>query len=417
MPSFQGALRIVRVFLDMRAYLLVLLCGSLVFLTAACQEQDPGDAPEGSLPPRETVGPARSYYLGFSSLPSSLTDSGYQETFDLASLWGEVLLIQRPPSWADFLPGASLSDTQRERTTTEREAARVRGLKLFMALDPFDPAAREQLANLPEGYQGRDLGDSALRAAFVSEAQYVAVNYRPAFLALGMEVNATYERDPEQYLRFVEAYQEAYAAVKVASPETQVFVTFQYEQLVGVVPWEPPHPPRWELLDAYSGHLDMFGLTTYPSFAYPVARRVPPEYYRQVREHTNLPIAFAAVGFASTPSRDGVNSSTPAEQRRFLQRLLQDADELKSPLVVWFIARDPSYLTAPPYDLLASIGLREVSDRAKEAWPAWEEAAKRPYDPANATSAPPPPEEGPPTVTVEPIEGDSDGDGVADAPP
>jgi hypothetical protein len=374
-----------------------LLIAGLVLL-AACQEQTPGDAPEGSLPPRETAGPARSYYLGFSSLPSVLTDTGYQATFDLASQWGEVLMIQRPPSWTDFLPGSSLSETQRERTTTEREAARVRGLKLFMALDPFDPAAREQLANLPEGYQGRDLGDSELKAAFISEARYIAVNYQPAFLALGMEVNSTYERDPEQYSRFVDAYKAAYDAVKSASPKTQVFVTFQYEQLVGVVPWEPPHPPRWELLDAYAERLDLFGLTTYPSFAYSVARRVPAEYYRQIREHTGLPIAFASVGFASTPSRDGVNSSTPAEQRRFLERLFQDADELKSPLVVWFVARDPSYLTAPPYDLLGSIGLREVNDLPKEAWPAWEAAARRPYDPANATSAPPP-TEAPETAT------------------
>lgn len=400
MPSLRGASKILRVFPSIRRYpLAALLVG--IALLAGCQEPTAGNTPEGSLPPRETVGPARSYYLGFSSLPSVLTDAGYQATFDLASQWGEVLMIQRPPSWSDFLPGSSLSEVQRERTTTEREAARVRGLKLFMALDPFDAAAREQLASLPDGYQGRDLGDSDLRAAFVSEARYIAVNYRPAFLALGMEVNATYERAPEQYQRFVEAYEEAYDAVKSASPETQVFVTFQYEQLIGVVPWEPPHPPRWELLAAYGDRLDMFGLTTYPSFTYSVARRVPAEYYRQIREHTDLPIAFAAVGFASTPSRDGVNSSTPAEQRRFLERLFYEADELKSPLLVWFIARDPSYLTAPPYDLLASIGLREASDRPKEAWPAWEAAAKRPYDPANATTAEPPADAVPEEPTAE----------------
>lgn len=373
----------------------------IAFLTA-CQQEEQGDAPEGSLPARETAGPARSYYLGFSSLPSVLTDTGYQQTFDLASQWGEVLMIQRPPSWSDFLPGATLSETQRERTTTERNAARVRGLKLFMALDPFDAADRGRLAGLPEGHQGQNLGNADLKSAFIAEARYVALNYRPAFLALGMEVNATYERDPEQYAKFVEAYRDAYVAVKSVSPETRVFVTFQYEQLMGVVPWEKPHAPRWELLDGYGEHLDLFGLTTYPSFAYSVARRVPADYYRQIRDHTKLPVAFAGVGFASAPSRDGVNSSTPAEQRRFLQRLILDADEMKSPLLIWFIGRDASYLTAPPYDLLASIGLRDANDRPKEAWPTWEETAKRPYDPANAGKATPPPEEAPATVTPEP---------------
>jgi hypothetical protein len=373
-----------------------------LLLLVACEEKQPAEPAEGSLPARETAGPARSYLLGFSSLPSVLTDSGYQEAFELASHWGEVLMIQRPPSWSDFLPGASLSETQRERTSSERDAAHVRGLKLFMALDPFDTSDRSKLANLPEGYQGHDLSDGSLKEAFIAEARYIALNYKPAFFSLGMEVNATYELNPDQYLHFVEAYKEAYDVVKTVSPETQVFVTFQYEQFQGVVPWEPPHPPRWELIDGFEGKLDMFALTTYPSFAYPVARRVPADYYRQIRDHTKLPIAFAAVGYASTPSRDGVNSSTPAEQRRFLQRLFQDADELKSPLLVWFIGRDPSYLTAPPYDLLASIGLRDSSDRPKESWPTWEEAAKRPYDPANAAVATPPPEDSAPAETATP---------------
>lgn len=381
---------------------LVCLALLAVALLTACQQKEPGEAPEGSLPPRATAGPARSYYLGFSSLPSVLTDTGYQQTFDLASQWGEVLLIQRPPSWSDFLPGATLSETQKERTTSERNAARVRGLKLFMALDPFDAADRGRLASLPEGRQGQNLGNADLKSAFVAEARYIALNYRPAFLSLGMEVNATYEKDPDQYAKFLDAYRDAYFAVKNVSPETRVFVTFQYEQLMGVLPWEKPHPPRWELLEGFGEELDLFGLTSYPSFAYPVARRVPSDYYRQIRDHTKLPIAFAAVGFSSAPSRDGVNSSTPAEQRRFVQRLIQDADEVKSPLLIWFIGRDPSYLTAPPYDLLSNIGLRDASDRPKEAWPAWEEAAKRPYDPANASKATPPPEEAPATATPEP---------------
>ena len=394
--------RVARLPLPLRRGLFLCLAILALALLTACERKEPGEAPEGDLPARAYSGPARSYYLGFSSLPSALTDSGYQQTFDLASQWGEVLLIQRPPSWSDFLPGATLSDTQRERTTTERNAARVRGLKLFMALDPFDAADRGRLAGLPSDRQGQNLGNAELKSAFIAEARYIALNYHPAFLSLGMEVNATYEKDPDQYAKFLDAYRDAYAAVKTVSPDTSVFVTFQYEELLGVLPWEKPHPPRWELLDAYSDQLDLFGLTTYPSFAFPVARRVPADYYRQVREHTKLPIAFAAVGFSSAPARDGVNSSTPAEQRRFLQRLIQDADEVKSPLLIWFIGRDPSYLGAPPYDLLASIGLRDANDRPKEAWPFWEEAAKRPYDPPNASKATPPPEEAPATVTPTP---------------
>ena len=336
-------------------------------------------APDATPPPRAALGEPRAFRLGFSALPAMLTEAGQQAAFDLAAKYGEVLLIQRPPSWADFLGGATPSSKLRATTVGEREAARSRGLALFMALDPFDPTDRGRLANLPPGMEERNLGDPGLREAFIAEARYIAVNYRPAYLALGMEVNATYERNPAQYQRFLDAYRAAYDAVKASSPETRVFATFQFEQLLGVIPWEPPHPPRWELLDGYTGKADLLAITTYPSFTYAVARKVPPDYYLQLKERTKLPVAFAAVGYASEPGRDGMNSSTRPEQRRFLQRLLSDADELASPLVVWFVGRDAAYLAAPPYDLVASIGLRDTQDQPKEAWPVWEEASKRPF--------------------------------------
>jgi hypothetical protein len=362
-----------------RAVVLTLVLATAA-LFGACGTTHP--LPTVTPVPRETAGAPRAFRLGFSSLPPSLTDAGSRAAFDLAGQQGDVLLIQRAPSWAEFLDGAVPSARLRATTTSEREAARSRGLQLFMALDPFEASDRGRLAALPPGNPNRDLADPALRSAFVAEATYIAVNYQPAFLALGMEVNATYERNPLQYARFVATYREAYRAVKAAAPETQVFVTFQYEQLLGVIPWEPPHPPRWQLLRDYADHADLLGITTYPSFAYPVARKVPPDYYRQVLDHTSLRLAFAAVGYASAEGRDGVNSATPPEQRRFLERLLMEADELASPLVIWFVGRDAEYLTTPPYDLLASIGLRDARDQPKEAWTLWETAARRPFDAA-----------------------------------
>src|SRR5690606_16814461 len=106
-------------------------------------------------------------------------------------------------------------------------------------------------SGLPAGQEGRTLAAPELRDAFVEEARFIARNMRPDYLVLGTEVNATYERNPEGYFAFVEAYQQAYMAVKEASPDTSVFVTFQYEELLGVVPELPPHAPRWELLDDF----------------------------------------------------------------------------------------------------------------------------------------------------------------------
>ena len=359
---------------------------ALAFLGAlfvACQQQEVADGGFEPLP-RVEEGAPRAFQLGFSTLPTDLTDAAYLDAFDLAANFGEVLLMQRPPSWGDFLPGADPSPELVNTTLTERAAIEERGLELLYALDPFDPSDRGRMAALPPGLEGEDLSHPDLRRAFVAEARYIALNYQPAYLVLGTEVNAAFERNPAAYEAFVEAYREAYDVVKAARPSTLVFVSFQYEQLLGLIPWEPPHAARWELLDDFEGRLDLLAITTYPSFAFPVARKVPPLYYSQILDHTELPIAFVSVGYASAEGREGLNSSTPAEQRRFLQRLFRDADELAVTLVVWFAGRDPAFASAPPYDLLASTGLRTADDEPKEAWPTWEQAANRPYDPPTA---------------------------------
>lgn len=356
-------------------------------LFASCRvEQETPDAP-APVASAETSGLARGYMLGFSSIPAELTEAAYLETYDFAANHGEALLLQRPPAWADFLPGATISDELRAQTLAERRAGETRGLELVYVLDPFDPASRSGLQGLPASRAGGTLGDGDLREALLADALFVARNVRPTYLVIGHEVNVVFENNPEAYTDFVSIYSQAYDAVKEAVPETEVLTSFQYEELLGVIPWLPPHTPRWELLDDFDGRLDQFGITTYPSFAFAVARKVQPFYYAQITEQTSLPVAFISAGYASGVGREGFNTSTPAEQRRFLQRLLGDADDLGASLLVWLLSRDLAYANDPPEDLVKTLGLQAVDGTPKEAWPAWLEALQRPYDPVEAERA------------------------------
>ena len=354
---------------------------------AGCRVEEATPAPSAPLASETPAGLARGYLLGFSALPAELTERAYLETYDLAAEHGESLLLQRPPAWGDFLPGATISEALRSQTLAEKRAAAARELQLVYVLDPFDPATRSDLRGLPESHTGRTLADGELRQALLADALFVARNVRPAYLVIGHEVNVVFERNPEAYTEFVSIYSETYDAVKAAVPETKVLTSFQYEELLGVIPWLPPHTARWELLDDFEGRLDQFGITTYPSFAFAVARKVQPFYYAQIGERTDLPIAFISAGYASGVGREGINASTPAEQRRFLQRLFEDADDLGASLLIWLISRDLAYATAPPEDLVATLGLQQSDGAPKEAWPAWLEAARRPYDPIEAERA------------------------------
>jgi hypothetical protein len=352
--------------------LLVLMPAALI----ACDD-DPTSA---DIEP--TSGPSRSFLMGFSSLPKDLNAEAYADAIDFADEHGDLLLVQRSVPWADFTPGAEISDDLATNTSSEKQAVDRNGLRLFFAIDPTDGATgRDRLSNLPVSLAGKGFGDDDVRAAFVSYAEYVALNYKPAYMALGVEMNLYYEKNRDDFENFRTLYAQAYDAVKAKSPETQVTVTFQYEDLQGLLPREDRHFADWQLLTAFDPRSDFTAISTYPSFAFGSAEAIPDSYYSQLRAFTDKPIAIAEMGYASTPGTQGVNSGTEIDQAAFLGRIINEAQNLRMPFVVWFAIWDPAYARDTEFGAFQSIGLLRDDDSEKPAWQAWATNARRQYAP------------------------------------
>jgi hypothetical protein len=345
-------------------------------LIAACGGDGKGDP--------QTVGPPRSFMMGFSTLPRELNADSYADAFKLASSNGEMVLIQRTPPWKDFLPGADVSEDTAKTTASEKQAIADGHLRLFFAIDPTDGSTgRDRLAGLPSALSGRNFSDPDVRAAFVSYARYVALNYKPAYLALGVEINLYYDKNKDAMDDFKSLYAEAYDAVKKISPDTQVTVTFQYEDLQGVLPTEDQHFADWPLLRSFAPKLDVMAISTYPSFAYASAAAIPANYYSQLRAFTDRPIVIAQMGYSSAAAggAQGMNSGTEQDQDAFLKRALVDAQEMKMPFVIWFAGWDPTYANNTPFGIFQHIGLLRADKTSKPAWNTWFAAARRPYQP------------------------------------
>lgn len=330
----------------------------------------------------EPAGEPRSLLLGFSSLPRELTTPAYIEAFATAAQYADLVLIQRTPPWSDFLPGGSISRETAETTRLETELLKqYGGLRLYFAIDPTDGAVqRSRLANLPPSVDAQaGFRDPDVRAAFVAYAAYVAKNYRPEYLALGVEVNMIYERAPEQFEAFVSLYDEAYAVVKGNSPETKVFPTWQLEDLEGT--FGEVHPPRWELLERFRGKMDVFAVSTYPWLGeVRSVADIRPDYYRQLRSRWDGEVLIADTAYPSAPVEGREAVGTEAEQRAYLERLLSEAEELGFTGVVWFAALDPAFATSGPAAVFRDTGLRRADGSNKQGWALWEEWARRPLE-------------------------------------
>jgi hypothetical protein len=342
-----------------------------------------GDDPtEADVEP--SSGEARPFMMGFSSLPRELNAESYAESIEFADTHGELVLIQRNVPWSDFTPGAEISDDTARNTSSEKRAIDDNKLRLFFAIDPTDGATgRDRLSNLPVSLAGKRFDDPDIRAAFISYAEYVALNYEPEYMALGVEMNLYHAQNEEDFENFKTLYAEAYDAVKKKSPDTQVTVTFQYEDLQGLLPREDSHYANWQLVSAFDPRSDFTAISTYPSFVFADAAAMPENYYSQLRAFTDdKPIAVAEMGYSSTPGSQGLNSGTEQDQAACLERIMEEAEELEMPFVVWFAIWDPTYARDTAFGAFQSIGLRRDDNSEKPAWETWATNARRPYEPA-----------------------------------
>jgi hypothetical protein len=327
---------------------------------------------------RATSGSPRHVMLGFSSLPRELNADAYAEAIKFAGQHGEIVLIQRNVPWADFMPGASPGHDLVEQTNSERDAVDHEHLTLFFAIDPTDGATgRDRLNALPDSLAGRRFDDPDIRAAFRSYAEFVALNYKPRYLALGVEMNLYYEKNQEDWSNYISLYRETYAAVKAASPGTQITVTMQYEDLQSLLPREDTHFVDWQLLRAFDP-IDFVGISTYPGFAFDDPANLPADYYTQLSAFTDRPVAIAEMGYASV-NQPGVINGSQEHQAAFLKRALADAEQLSMPFAIWFAIWDPTYAGGTQFGAFEHIGLRTSDDTEKPAWSDWDAASRRPY--------------------------------------
>jgi hypothetical protein len=351
----------------------------ITVMLAGCRDDDvPRHGPEVVHAPAS--GEPRGVRLGFGALPAERTGDSYVQAFATAAQYADVIAIQRNPPWADFMPGGNVSDATAGTTRFELELLDQYGnLKVFYAIDPTDSAVqRSRLANLPPGIdQNAGFTDERLRNAFVAYAAYVAKNYRPDYLALGVEVNMLRDRNPRQFEAFVAAYHEAYVVAKGASPSTKVFPTFQLEDIEGRL--GNVHAPAWSALDPFRGQMDVLAISTYPFLTdFRDAAAIRSDYYSQLKTYFRGEILISETAYPSAPVEGQATVGTEEDQLQYLQRLLSEAELQGFSLVVWVAALDPLFAREGTASVFRDIGLRKTDGSNKLAWTAWEEWARRP---------------------------------------
>jgi hypothetical protein len=355
----------------------------VILISLACGGGTPTIPPT----PEVSVFDIDSTAFGFFPSPPEITLESVLDTFRAMGEHGDFVLFQYNAAWQDFADAIEGESQTRTDIINQVILARQNGLEYIFVLDALNGLNRREFSGLPAGWEA-SFANPDVRNAYRNYALWVVRSFHPRYLGLASEINTYMDAHPEDADNFISLYNEIYALVKAEAPQTQVFVTFQWDDLNNMFPQPEegdrrPLETNWEQVEAFEPNLDVWAISTYPYFVFPSAAGIPSDYYSPLLSRTSKPIAIAEGGYTSR----GIEqiSSTPEEQAAYLYavqeqvgpRLAFWVNTLLSDLEIDSYAEQMKKDRRNPQDaqtlgFFAYIGLRNFDGTPKPALEVWD---------------------------------------------
>jgi hypothetical protein len=371
----------------MRHFLLVF--SILVITSLACN----GGAPSIPPTPENSIFDSGKTAYGFFPSPPEVSLESVFQLFKDISQHGDFVLIQQNTAWEDFTDSGMDGESQtRTDLINQVKLARQNDLETIFVIDALNGLNRRDFIGLPAGWEA-SFANPDVRTAYKNYALWVVKNFHPRYLGLASEINTYMDAHPDDAPNFVSLYHEIYALVKAEAPQTQIFVSFQWDDLNNMFP-QPEEgdrqrlQPNWEQVEAFEPDLDLWVISTYPYFVFPSGTEIPADYYTPLLTRTDKPVAIAEGGFSSQAV--GFAQGSPEDQVAYLNAI---HNQLGSRLVFWVntllddfnldsYAKEMEKQGRDPQDALslgafAYIGLRNFDGSPKPALEVWDGMRKR----------------------------------------
>ncbi|MBK9927368.1 MAG: hypothetical protein IPP66_19030 [Anaerolineales bacterium] len=309
--------------------LLLSLC-ILLLVSLACN----GEAQSIPPTPQSSVFDSDRTAYGFFPSPPEMSINSVFKTFKGISQHGDFVLIQQNTPWEDFVKGVDGESQPRTDIINQVTLARQNNIEYIFVIDALNGLNRRDFIGLPTGWDA-SFANPDVRTAHKNFALWVVRTFHPRHLGLASEINTYMDAHPDDAKNFISLYNEIYGLIKAEAPETQIFVTFQWDDLNNMFPQpeEGNHQKfdtNWDQVEAFEPNLDVWAISTYPYFVFPSGSDIPADYYTPLLTRTDKPVAIAESGF-TTQAVDQIKA-TPEDQVAYLNTV---HDQLGPRLVFW----------------------------------------------------------------------------------
>jgi hypothetical protein len=303
----------------------------LLFAILACGDDSISVTPTQGV----SVFDTKATVYGFFPSPPELTEERFIANLQGIGEHGDVIMVMRAVPWANFIesPDAKSKDINELRDLLS--LAGSYRLEPIFVIDPLNGLDRRQIAPLPPDLAGGDFSTPELRAAFKNFALRLVREFSPRYLGLASEINTYADAQPDDFLNYLSLYREVYTAIKAEAPDTQIFVTFQWDDLNNAIPFDTtldgePFQPKWDQIEVFEPELDVWAISSYPYVAFDDASEIPADYYMPLLTRTDKPLAVAEGGYSSRDIEPF--TGTPQDQVGYLTAI---EDQIGDHLIFW----------------------------------------------------------------------------------
>ena len=323
---------------------------------------------------------------GFYPSPPQATLEAVIKHYTELGKYADFILFQNNVPWEEFVNAVDGDGKIRVDNINQAKLARQNGMDYVFVVDGLNGLNRREFFHLPAGWDA-NFANPNVRAAYKNYTLWVVREFHPRYLGLASEINTYMDAYPDDAQNFISLYNEIYGAVKSEAPETQIFVSFQWDDLNNMFP-QPEEgnrqklSPNWDQIEAFEPNLDLWVISSYPYFVFPSGAEIPADYYSRLLTRTSKRVAVAEGGYTSVSF--GSVTATPADQVAYLNAI---HDQLGSRLRFWvylllndfdlesygkvFKEQGSSDADIQSLAMFSTLGLREWDGTPKPALEVW----------------------------------------------
>jgi hypothetical protein len=322
---------------------------------------------------------------GFFPSPPEITTESVMATYTAIGEHGDVVLLQQNIPWQDFVNSADSQSSVIVDINNQYVLAHQNGLEVIFVVDPLNGLNRSEFLGLPFGWEAT-FANPKVRSAFTNYTLRIVREFHPRCLGLGSEINTYADAHPVDFSNYLSLYREVYQQVKAEAPDTQIFVTFQWEEVNNLIPslaQGKPYEPNWSQIEIFEPELDLWVISSYPFVAFGSGADIPTDYYTPLLAQTTKLLAVAEGGFSSKPV--GPASGAPQDQVDYLNAIHTQIGGDRLAFWIYLLLTDinlDSYSSIMKthgqggdintLSMFTSVGLRELNGTSKPALDVWD---------------------------------------------